>query len=337
MRAGRVAPLALLVGALLAGCGGSGSGPGSGSPDGSTAAAPHEQSSPRGLRLEVETMPHPLPDPISGEAVVPQGRHLLVVGGLDEADVSVATVTELDPATGKTRSAGELSQPLHDNAATAVATGVLAFGGGSTSTTDEVQRLIPGGAGEAVGRLPVPRSDLSAATIGGSAYVLAGFDGERTVGAILRTEEGSKLETVASLPVPVRYAAVAALGPTIYAIGGEETSGADSTAIQAFDTKTGRAAVVGHLAAPLAHASAVVLDDHLYVLGGRLNGSTTDQILRFDPVHGTANSAGHLPEPIQNAAAATLGGVGYLVGGLDPAETPLSSVIALKLTSPIGG
>jgi len=263
--------------------------------------------------------------------VVPQGSDLLVIGGLDESDVSTAAVTRLDPASGSDRAAGELSEPLHDIAATEVPGGVLVFGGGSATTTDEIQRLVPGGAGEAVGRLPVPRSDLSAVTVGGSAYVLGGYDGEQTVGEIVRTRDGSSLEAVAKLPVAVRYAAVFALGPTIFALGGEESSGADTSAIQAFDTRSGRASVIGHLPGPLAHASAVVLGGRAYLLGGRLNGSTSDQILRFDPAKGTATPAGHLPEPVQNAAATVVGGVGYLVGGLTPEETPLSAVVALRL------
>jgi hypothetical protein len=40
---------------------------------------------------------------------------------------------------------------------------------------------------------------------------------------------------------------------------------------------------------------------------------------------------------VQNAAAGVVGGVGYLVGGLDPAETPLSSIVALDLAAPTGG
>jgi hypothetical protein len=263
--------------------------------------------------------------------VVRAGKDLLVIGGLDESDVSVAAVTKFDPTTGAARSAGKLAEPLHDIAATALPGGVLVFGGGSVTTTAEVQRLVPGGAGEAVGRLPVPRSDLSAVTLDGAAYLLAGYDGERAVGNVLKTSDGSTLETVAKLPIPVRYAAVAVLGPTIFVVGGEESSGADSTAIQAFDTRTDRASVIGHLPAPLAHASAVVLDGRIYVLGGRLNGSTTDQILRLNPSKGTAKRAGRLPEPIQNAAAAAVGQTGYLLGGLTPEEVSLASVVVLKL------
>lgn len=321
----------VLLAVLLAGCGGSGSR--SMSADATLPAAPSTESPSSGPppKIEVETLRYHLPAPLSGEAVVPRGKELMVIGGLDQSDASVATVTSLDPVSGEAESAGRLSQPLHDLAAAEVSSGVLIFGGGSATTTAEVQRVVPGAAGEAVGELPVPRSDLSAVRVGGAAYVLAGYDGESAIGEILKTRDGSRIETVGKLPVAVRYAAVFALGPIIYAIGGEESSGADTTAIQAFDTRASHASIVGHLIAPLAHASPVVLGGRAYILGGRLNGSTTDQILRFDPAAGTAKRAARLPIPIQNGAAAVVGGVGYLVGGLSREESTLASVVAVRL------
>jgi hypothetical protein len=268
---------------------------------------------------------------VSGEAVAARGRSLLVIGGLDRNDVSIDSIVRLDGESGAAEPAGTLSQPLHDAAATALPGGVLVFGGGSTTTIADVERVVPGGSGEVVGELPVARSDLSAVTVGGRAYVLGGYDGQETVGAILRTSDGAKLETVAQLPVPVRYAAVATRGRRIYAFGGEESSGVDSAAIQMLDTQTGRASVIGRLPGPLAHASAIELGGRIYVLGGRLDGSTTDRILRFDPAHGSAAPAGRLPSPVQNAAAGVAGGVGYLIGGLSPREETLSSVVTLTL------
>jgi hypothetical protein len=278
-----------------------------------------------------------LPAPISGEAVVAAGNELLVIGGLDEGDSSTDEVTRLDPASGAASSAGALSQPLHDVAATKVAAGVLVFGGGSATTTAEVQRLVPGGTGQAVGELPVPRSDLSAVTIDGAAYVLGGYDGEGTVGAVLRTRDGTRLETVGRLRVPVRYTALVALDRVIYAFGGEETSGADTAVIQRFDTATGRTSVVGRLPGTLAHASAVVLEGRIYILGGRFDGRTSDRIMRFEPGPERTRRVGRLPAPVQNAAAGVVAGAAYLVGGLSPAETPLSSIVMLDLVAPTGG
>ena len=280
------------------------------------------------------TSPDRMPAPLSGETVVPRGNGVLLIGGLDSSDVSVATITRFDPEAGTTKTAGSLSQPLHDAAAAVLGGRVVVFGGGAATTVDAIERLLPGGTGEVVGRLPAPSSDLSAVTVDGRAYVLGGYDGREALGTVLRTRDGSRLEPVTGLAVPVRYGAVVAHGPKIYVFGGEQTSGADSNAIQVLDTRSGAPRVVGHLPATLAHAAAVALGHRIYILGGRRNGSTTDQILRFDPRRGTAVAVGRLPEPIQNAAATTVGGVGYLIGGLTPGESAVASIVTLRLAAP---
>jgi hypothetical protein len=269
--------------------------------------------------------------------VVAAGNDLLVIGGLDEGDTSTDEVTRLDPLSGAARPAGTLSQPLHDLAATVAPTGVLVFGGGSATTTVEVQRLVAGGSGEVVGKLPVPRSDLSAVTVGGASYVLGGYDGEGRVGAILRTRDGASLDTAGRLRVPVRYTALVALDRVVYTFGGEETRGVDAAVIQRFDPATGKTSIVGHLPGTLAHASAVAVGGRIYILGGRADGRTSDQILRFEPGPARTRRVGRLPAPVQNAAAGVVGGVGYLVGGLSPSERPLSSIVALDLAAPTGG
>jgi hypothetical protein len=336
-RRGAVATLFVaLVVVALSGCGGSGPASTSGGAR-LTATRPTTSPPKRKVVLRVRLSRHRLPTPVSGEAVVAAGHDLLVIGGLDSGDTSTDAVTRFDPVSGAARPAGTLSQPLHDLAAANGPNGVLVFGGGSATTTTEVQRLVPGGSGEAVGQLPVPRSDLSAATIGGTTYVLGGYDGEGTVGAILRTRDGASLETAGSLRVPVRYTALVAVDRMIYAFGGEETSGADTTVIQRFDPTTGKTSIVGHLPGTLAHASAVALKGRIYVLGGRVDGQTSDQILRFEPGPARTRRVGRLPAPVQNAAAGVVGGIAYLIGGLDPAEAPLSSIVAIDIAAPTAG
>ena len=261
-----------------------------------------------------------------------RGGSLLVIGGVDSTDTSTSAILHVDPRTGENGPFGSLSQPLHDAASAAVPSGVLVFGGGSASTTSEVQRLVPGGVAAAVGSLPAPASDLSAVSADGTAYVLGGYDGQSTVDTVLATPDGHRLTQVARLPVAVRYPAVALQGRTIYAFGGELAGGQDSTAIQAVDLDTGSATVAGRLPQTLAHASAVTLGGRIYLLGGRLAGSTSDRIFRFDPQSRTVAAAGRLPGAVQNAAAGVVGGTGYLIGGLDPAGAPLAGVVEMRLT-----
>ena len=89
--------------------------------------------------------------------------------------------------------------------------------------------------------------------------------------------------------------------------------------------------MVGHLPAPLEHASAVSLGGRIYVLGGTAGGAATGRILSFDPSTQAAGRAGTLPGPVANAAAATVGGSAYLVGGLGKGGSPLDSIVRVTL------
>jgi hypothetical protein len=70
---------------------------------------------------------------------------------------------------------------VHDAAATEIAGRPTVFGGGNTSETASVQAVGAGGT-TTIGRLPVPRSDLAAASVAGRAYLVGGYDGARVTG-----------------------------------------------------------------------------------------------------------------------------------------------------------
>jgi hypothetical protein len=253
-----------------------------------------------------------------------------VIGGADRADVSTDTVLALDPRTGKVSSGGTLVHAMHDAAAAAIGGRTLVFGGGAATGFDTVQELVPGGAAHQIGRLPVAASDLSAVSSGGAAYVLGGYDGQGAVASVFRTTDGRSFTRVAQLPTPVRYTAAAAIGNRVYAFGGELSTGANTPQIQEYDTGTGRTSVIGHLPQGVDHASALVLNGIIYLVGGRRNGAASDRILRFDPSRNTVVPAGRLPSPVFDAASGTIAGVGYLAGGIGAQGTSVDSVVALS-------
>ena len=282
---------------------------------------------PRHLKAAMTAMT--LPQPIHGATAASSQGGVLVIGGANRSDVSSDRVLLLDPSRTSVARAGKLSQPLHDAAAATVGDSTLVFGGGANSTFDTIQRLVRGGTASKVGRIPDRASDLSAVSVGAAVYVVGGYDGQSVLGSVLRTADGSHVAKVGSLRTPVRYTALATLGGRIYAFGGELATGADSDLIQAYNTETGRSSVVGRLPRRLAHASAVVLDGSIYVLGGRRSGVASDQILHFDAARLTVAPAGRLPEPVFDAAAATSDGVAYLAGGIGPAGTSVDSVVSI--------
>ncbi|HEX8752140.1 MAG TPA: kelch repeat-containing protein [Solirubrobacterales bacterium] len=287
------------------------------------------------LRLSAKKLAA-LPAPISGEAAATVPGGVLILGGLDSGEASVSGVFLLD-SQGKLQPAGSLSGPLHDAAATTLGSRVLVFGGGTETSTDEVQEL-PASGGEATasaaGQLPAVRSDLSAVTIGSRAYVLGGYDGTTPDPAVLATSDGSSFAHVADLQVPARYLATAALGGRIYAFGGETAGGGETNAIQEVDPKRGTAKVIGHMPKAFSHAAAVVLGGSIYVLGGEAGETPTNSTWRFDPASGRVTAAAPLPGPVAGGAAATVGNTAYLVGGKGAGGETLSSVIQLQLRRP---
>ena len=325
----------MLVAVLGAsGCGGvSGSSQSSSSRPATSTNARHSEPG----SLVTRVAPARIPVPLSGEAAAPAvGGGVLVFGGVDAADVSTAAITRVSPGAIAARPGGSLSEPLHDAAAARLGGGSVVFGGGAETELDSVERLGSGRRARVIGRLPSARSDLSAASAGGRAVLLGGYDGVSTVGEILETRDGKTFRRIGSLPVPVRYGATAPIGRIVYVLGGELADGTDTDAVQAVDVRTGAADTVARLPRPLSHASAVALGGRVYVLGGRVggvDGRAVDNVFSFDPRDGRIAAAGRLPVPVTNATATVSRGIGYLVGGIGASGAPLVSIVTARLVA----
>ena len=304
--------------------------------------------------VEAGLLPWRLPTPLSRTVVLPgSGRRLLVVGGL-QGSTSERGIFALDTSNGNSRLLGSLPVGVHDAAGALVAGHGVVFGGGSPTTVAGVESFTPPGlpghlsplppsAASGSGRLPQPRSDATAATIGSTTYVVGGYDGTRADPAVLATTDGHTFRQVASLPLAVRYPALAAQSGRLYVFGGEAVSGPQAghpvSDIQMVDPASGAASLVGHLPQPLQGAAAVNLAGHIYLAGGDSSvsdharpgvGSTqlsppvsptssglnsVSTIWAFDPVRRRMLAAGHLQVPISHAGVAVLGRRAWLVGG----------------------
>jgi hypothetical protein len=257
-----------------------------------------------------------------------------VLGGLTTGDTSTSRILQVDPASGETRLAGSLAVPVHDSAGAVIDSRSFVFGGGSISTVSLVQAWT-GGSAVGVGRLPAARSDLSAATLDGSTYIVGGFDGAAMAPTVLATTDGLSFRPVAELAIPVRYAAVAGFGSTLWVVGGVTSTSeggiTETDAIQKVDLRSGRVTVPGRLPQPMGHATALILAGRIFVLGGRAGAVPSAAIFRLDPTSGALAPAGRLPGAVSDAGSVVVDGVGYLVGGevTGPAE-PLDTVVALR-------
>lgn len=280
--------------------------------------------------LRARTATARLPAPLARPVVLPDKANLTVLGGLDAADQSTARVLGFDPNTGTVTVRGHLARATHDAAGAVLGGRDVVFGGGTVASTPTVQDWRAGPGGTVIGHLPTPRSDLSAVTVGGTAYLVGGYTGSRWSPTVLATRDGTRFRVVAHLPVPVRYAAVAASAGRIVVAGGVNRDGKDVRAVQEVNLATGRAAVVGRLPRPLAYAAALALGGRVYVAGGQDGAAVTDRVWAVTVATGRVTVAGRLPTPVADAGAATIGATGYLIGGTN-GTTTLTTVITLRV------
>jgi hypothetical protein len=299
--------------------------------------------------IEAGLVPWSLDVASSRQVVLPgQGSTVTVLGGLSVSNSSLARVFSLDTATGHTTDLGTLAAGVHDAAGARLGTEDVLFGGGTPLTVaDSVQFPAQPGAGPATatkqGRLPQPRSDAQAVTIGSTAYIVGGYDGTRPDPQVLATADGKQFSVVASLPVPVRYPAVAALGGKIFVLGGEAITGAGAggpvDTVQVVDPVQRTAHEIGHLSHALMGAAAVVLGGHIFVAGGvaaptgSASGATVSDVWAFDTVTGKLLRAGTLPAPVAYAGVAVVGARAWLVGG----ENSGTAVASVQMLTPNSG
>jgi hypothetical protein len=301
---------------------------------GSSSNPPATRARPAVVGISASPEAWTLPAAVSRAVVLPNRSGLVVLGGLATGDTSTPRIVAVDPASGDSGIAGYLAAPLHDAAGAVIGSRFVVFGGGSISTVSLVQAWTGGSATE-VARLPEARSDLAAATVDGTTYLVGGFDGSAMTPAVLATTDGVSFRPVAQLAIPVRYAAVAGLGSTLWVVGGvtstSEGGTTETDAVQKVDLVSGRTTVIARLPQPMGHATALILDGEIFVLGGRSGTVPSAAIFRLDPASGALAPAGHLPEAVSDAGSVVVDGVGYLVGGevTGPAE-PLDTVVALR-------
>ncbi len=274
-------------------------------------------------------MPWHLPEPLAREAVVPTSGGLVVAGGLVAGDQSTAHAYRLDLGSGHAVPLSDLPVPVHDVGAALVEGVPEVIGGGNAAEQDVVQSATAGGGWRVSGRLPSPRSDLTAITVGDRTFLVGGYDGTMpALPDILVSTASGGFDAFGRLKVPVRYAAVASAAGALWVCGGER-SGVEVDAIQRIDLGTGRVRVVAHLTRALGHASAISLGGRILLMGGRTSATRlTAAMWWFDPATRGLRRAGALPTPMADSAVVAVGRGAYLVGG----ETPGLSDKVMLLT-----
>jgi YVTN family beta-propeller protein len=262
------------------------------------------------------------------------GHRLLLIGGLNSADISTADVRTISG--GRERTIGRVPTVFHDGAAVAIGRFAYEFGGGDgVRQLDQILRVDPStGAVAKVGTLPAPSSDQAAAATGGRAYIVGGYTGTAWLNTIVAWRPGEKARVVARLPGPVRYAAVAAAAGRIVIAGGSLPDGTASRAVYVFEPATHAVRRLGSLPGPTTHAAAAAIGNRVLLIGGRSAAPNTPTalIVAIDPKAGRIRPAGRLPQPVSDAAVSALGHGVIVAGGRG--DAPVAELARLSADRP---
>jgi YVTN family beta-propeller protein len=301
----RRGPLLLVLGVLLAGCGGGGHKAANVDPPATVRAATTPVRRVVTIKRLVPVAAGNLGSAIQDAAAAPYGGGAVLLGGLTSADISSDQIVTATRA-GSQR-VGRIPTALHDSAAVTIGGNTYLFGGGTgTAQIDTIVMVDPAnGAAQTTGHLPAGSSDQSAAAIGRTAYIVGGYTGTHWLDTIVAWTPGGKAHVVAHLPHTLRYAATTAVGGRIVIAGGSLENGTASDGIYAFVPATRKVLLIGRLPAPTTHAAAAAIGTTAFVIGGRGASldTPTSRIVAVDPLKRTVRVAGSLGQPLSDLAA----------------------------------
>ena len=138
-----------------------------------------------------------LPAPVQAPATTAVGGRAILIGGLDQADVSVPDVIAASAA-GAERIA-TLPVARHDGRGGHTRPGHAYVIGGGEPSFDQIDSVGDGGVA-AAGALPAAASDVAAATVGSVVYVVGGYTGTAPLDTIVAWTGSGTGRVVAHLP-----------------------------------------------------------------------------------------------------------------------------------------
>ena len=180
-----------------------------------------------------------------------------------------------------------------------------------------------------VAHLPTPLSDIVAAQIGSTSYLVGGYDGASPQSTVCATQTGTSFRRVAQLPVGLRYPAVTTSGGDLVVAGGQSRSGA-TRGVYRVDPRTGSTRRLGSLPRAVSEAAAVSgADGRVYVLGGRdAAGNAVTDVMEIDPARRSIRRLASLSTAVADAAVARSGVSWWLIGGWRRAN--LRQILAVR-------
>ncbi len=172
--------------------------------------------------------------------------------------------------------------------------------------------------------LPTPVEREVAVSTPSGIVIAGGLDSaqQSTNGVYLLAPRTGALRRLGAVPEPFHDAAGAVIGDRLFVFGGG--AAASSPAVQAFDLRTHRAAVVAQLARPLSDVAATETGGAVYLVGGYDGSTPRPEIYRtYDGVH--IDLVARLPVGLRYPAVTTANGDVFIAGGVS-SNGPSSAV-----------
>ncbi len=291
--------------------------------------------------VESGLLPWSLSSPLSRMALFPNGKNLTIVGGYTSSGSSASGIYNLNTTNGNLTLTSSLTNGVHDASYSLINGKMAIMGGGQTTSVNTAELVSPTTGILNKSYLPQLRSDSTAVNVGSTTYIIGGYNGTNADPKILITTNGTSFKDYGSLPIPVRYAAATSLNGIIYIFGGISASNNSNSTplstVQIINTKSHKIYKANwKLPMPLEGASAVVLNNELFLVGGQsnkiqniplgvgttqVNGVSTANKKTSNNIYALNTSsdqfllAGHLQVPVSNAGIAVIGSTAWLVGG----------------------
>ena len=171
---------------------------------------------------------------------------------------------------------------------------------------------------------PLERTEVAAARIGRSIYVVGGFERSsgRTVASVARYDiRRDRWARVRSMPLALNHATAVAYRGRLYVHGGYRSAtdlAEPAGALLRFDPRTGRWRRLPAAPTPRAAHAAAVLGGRLYVAGGANDSGSLRSLEVYDFARRRWSTGPSFPGPARNhAAGVASGGWFYVLGGRD--------------------
>jgi len=173
--------------------------------------------------------------------------------------------------------------------------------------------------------MPTPRARAAASVVDGKIYVFGGARGGGSSYAVMSIVEAYDPATdtwtrKADMPAPRELLSTSVVGGKIYAIAGQREEGSLRDVyptVDMYDPVTDRWTKKADAPLPRKVHSACVLNDIIYVFGGRnvIGGWPQSTLFQYDPAADTWTAREDMPYEVATAPASTVDGRIYLIGG----------------------